>query len=107
MMFCNASCTVFNKTNNGYIPLYISKVYWKERYKIDVKTNQRENIKSLSLLIPWSDDITVNKGDIVARGKYETSIKSKNDLDNAFVIDKIEYNNFGSQYIRHISIEGR
>lgn len=112
-MLCgNKEITVVHILSPGdYQTLHASDCSWRKESKQMLTGTVINSIDSTSVRIPLKENLIVRKGDIFILGNVfvEKSLSIGQILERfpeAFVASEVNYNDCGSDYIKHIHVSG-
>ena len=112
-MLTNAACTIFEKSEDRYVPVAVKHCFWSEETKLDETKDGLNSVKSLIVRIPLSEynGNAVKTGNLIAKGNISAAVRSKAELEricpSAYTIVGFKKNDIGSAAVRHWRINGR
>ncbi len=113
MMYTNTDCTVYVKTDEGYMAVYVPACYWQEVRAAEAKKYGAELADSVKAIIPeeYADglDNIPHDGSYIAKGIPETEITDSIEQllssdHHVYAISSVTDHRSGSAAVRHITI---
>lgn len=112
-MRTNKIATFFQKTRKGredvFIPIKTCKVHWQDKRSYNLTQSNRP-LSELNDIEIYVNDVTFNitKGDVVISGTANKSYKSiseiREEFEECFIVQTIDFNQFGTGRLYHQKI---
>lgn len=114
LMYTNADCTVYAKTDDGYETIHVEGCYWQQIKAAETKKYGAENADSIKAIIPLEyteglDRIT-KSGSYIAKGAPDIVITDSIEplIDYpVYEICSVTDHRSGSEDVQHITVCGK
>lgn len=104
----NGRCTVWHKTDEGYITLHYP-CWWQDTEAVNISKSGKTDVDTAAVYLPLAAEVA--KSDYIAKGDIAFEIAgSVTDLLKAaspLKITTVARKDYGSEYMRHMEVTAR